>query len=160
MSEARFCWKCVHVVLLCVYACAHAHAVTYMCCMYNDAFHLGENGKEVINQNAGYIMTLPPTPSTPYNGNQDFKWLLLLAGNGPEYLSCFLQRLNDKVWWLLIGSNLFAVSWFLFGQILYSPHAEFQPSWESQRSFEKLILPFSKFWYVFLDYINQQAYSY
>ena len=87
----------MHVVLLCVYACAHTHAVTYMCCMYNDAFHLGENGKEVINQNASYIMTLPPTPSTPYNGNQDFKWLFLLAGNGPEYLSCFLQRLNDKV---------------------------------------------------------------
>lgn len=86
---------CVRDVAVCVCVCMHA--VAYMRCINNDAFHLGENGKEVINQNAGYIMTVLPVPSAPYNRNQDFKWLFLLGGNGPEYLSCFLQRLNDKV---------------------------------------------------------------
>lgn len=86
-----------------------------------------------------------PMPSTPHKRHQGFKWLFVLARNGPEYLASFLQRLNDKVWWLLIGSNLFAVSWFLFGPILYSTHADFQSCWESQSSFEQWALPFSKF---------------
>ena len=86
---------CVRDVAVCVCVCMQA--VACMRCINKEAFHLGENGKEVINQNAGYIMTVLPMPSAPYNRNQDFKWLFLLGGNGPEYLSCFLQRLNDKV---------------------------------------------------------------
>ena len=61
---------CARDVAICVCARMQLHtgAVSTMLIQ-----HLGENGKEVINQNAGYIMTVLPMPSTPNDRNQDFK---------------------------------------------------------------------------------------